>query len=297
MKLRNSALERLVEEDDPVQPVWDILYDIWSADSDSVADHYTHETQASNFERLLLDVYGEFYDTLADRCVNNISLPIPENGTFVVMDAMSVREAPLFVDVLDSMGYDVDVGYSYSAIPSETKFYRDRIDYRGIKREHKTVDVKSRDPTLDGDEDLVWCRFPDALLETIQEGKTELSTIDEAYEKTEDAFRAIVDQLEADRIVFGSDHGYVRLDAGHAFPVSEKWKNRLQEVFTGGRFVSVAEGDANDLVKRGIVAEADGWYLPIGRHTWPARGKYSTFQHGGLSLHECLTPRINATLK
>ncbi|RLM76622.1 alkaline phosphatase, partial [Halorubrum sp. Atlit-8R] len=34
----------------------------------------------------------------------------------------------------------------------------------------------------------------------------------------------------------------------------------------------------------------------IGRYTWPARGKYSTFQHGGLSLLECITPRIEVTL-
>lgn len=291
MKLTNKTLERVVEDDDPVPVVWDALYDIWSTETDSVAEHYRLESHAVNFERILLDTYAEFYDVLANRCVNESALSIPDGGAFVVMDSMSVREAPLFADVLDSMGYDVKVGYSYSAVPSETKFYRKRIEYSELKRNHKSTDVKSRDPNLDGDEELVWCRFPDALLESIQEGKTELSTIEEAYEKTEEALRRIVEQLEADRIVFGSDHGYVPLDS-NVFTLNKRWTKQLQTVFSGGRSVSVANADADDLIERNIVAEADGYYMPIGKYTWPARGKYSTYQHGGLSLHECLTPRL-----
>jgi len=289
-------LAQLVEKDDPVPPVWDALWDIWYPAGGDVSDHYGREDDAVSYERLLLDIYREFFDeVLPNRCVNGASLDIPDGDTFVLMDAMSVREAAMFVDMLEERGHEPETGYSLSSVPSETKFYRDRVDYSDIKREHKTADVKSQDPSLDGDEELVWCRYPDALLENIQEGKTKLSSIEEMYEKTETALRAILDQLNTDRVVIGSDHGYARLDAGHTFQITDGQKSALQETFSG-RFESVGDVNASHLVEEGLVVEADGYYMPIGRYTWPARGKYSTFQHGGLSLLECITPRVEVTL-
>lgn len=296
MKFRTDALTQLVEDDDPVPSVWEAMWDIWSPAADDVVTHYQREEQMVEYERLLLDVYEEFYsDVLPHRCVNEASLQIPDDGAFVVMDAMSVREAARFVNRLREDGYDPSVGYSFSTVPSETTPYRERVGYADLKKEYKSVDVKSQDPSLDGDERLVWCRFPDALLESIQEGKTKLSSIEEMYEKTETTFQRILEQLDANRVVVGSDHGYVRLDAGHTFPISEAQKQRLQETFSG-RFVSVGEVNADDLVDEGLVVESNGYYMPIGRYTWPTRGKYTTFQHGGLSLPECITPRIEVTL-
>lgn len=290
--MRTDSLTRLVESDDPVPAVWDALWDIWYPAGDDVSEHYGRETDAVSYERLLLDVYQEFFtDVLPNKCVNEAALDIPEDGTFVVMDAMSVREASMFVDMLEDEGHEPETEFSFSSVPSETKFYRDRVDYSEIKKNHKTADIKSQEPSLDGDEDLVWCRFPDALLENIQEGKTKLSSIEEMYEKTETALRAILDQLDADRVVIGSDHGYARLDAGHTFQISDGEKSALQDTFSG-RFESVGDVDATQLIDAGLVVEADGYYMPIGRYTWPARGKYSTFQHGGLSLLECITPRV-----
>ncbi|WP_280585077.1 alkaline phosphatase [Halorubrum sp. Boch-26] len=295
--MRTESLTRLIESDDPVPAVWDTLWDIWYPAGDDVTEHYGRETDAVSYERLLLDVYQEFFtDVLPDKCVNEASLDIPEDGTFVVMDAMSVREASMFVDMLEDEGHEPETGFSFSSVPSETKFYRDRVDYSQIKKDHKTADVKSQEPSLDGDEEIIWCRYPDALLENIQEGKTKLSSIEEMYEKTETALQAILDQLDTDRVVIGSDHGYARLDSGHTFQISDSEKSALQETFSG-RFESVGDVDARHLVNAGLVVEADGYYMPIGRYTWPARGKYSTFQHGGLSLAECLTPRIKLDIE
>lgn len=296
MRLKTENLTQLVETDDPLPPVWDALWDIWYPAGDDVSDHYGRESDAVSYERLLLDVYQEFFEeVLPDRCVNEASLDVPEGGTFVVMDAMSVREAAIFVDMLEERGHEPEIGYSFSSVPSETKFYRDRVGYSTLKKEHKTASVKSQDPSLDGDEEIVWCRYPDALLENIQEGKTKLSSIEEMYEKTETALQAVLDQLNTNRVVIGSDHGYARLDSGHTFQISDGQKSALQETFSG-RFKSVGDVNANHLVDEGLVVEADGYYMPIGRYTWPARGKYSTFQHGGLSLLECITPRIEVTL-
>ena len=220
---------------------------------------------------------------------------VPEDGTLIMMDSMSVREASLFVQFLQSGDSDLSVGYSYSTVPSETMPFRERVGYSDLKKEYKTASVKSQEPSLDGDERIVWCRFPDALLENIQEGKTKLSSIEEMYEKSETALRNIIAQLDTDTLVITSDHGYARLDSGHTFQISDRQKNRLQDTFSG-RFESVGEVNADDLVEEGLVVEADGYYMPLGRYTWPAGGKYSNFQHGGLSVSECITPRITVNL-
>lgn len=297
MKLKTNALSGLIDADDPVPTVWETLWDIWYPAADDIAAHYRREKDALEYEQLLVDIYLEFFqEVLPQRCVSEASLTVPQDGTFLMMDAMSIREAARFVDALSSWGYDPAVSYSFSAVPSETKFYRDRIDYNELRRTHISTDVKSPDPALAGDEELIWCRYPDSLVENIQEGKTKISTIENMYETSEATLKTIIDQLETDRVVIGSDHGYTRFDSGHSFPISEGQKDALQDVFSS-RFVSVGEADCEHLVDAGLVAEADGYYMPIGRYTWPARGKYGTFTHGGVSLLECLTPRIEISLQ
>jgi len=296
VKFKTEALTDLVEAENPVNSVWQAVWNIWAPPGDDIGSHYSREPQMVEYERLLLDVYSEFYtDILTDKCVNEASMNVPEDGTLVMMDSMSVREASLFVQFLQGGDSDVSVGYSYSTVPSETMPFRERVSYSDLKKEYKTASVKSQEPSLDGDERIVWCRFPDALLENIQEGKTKLSSIEEMYEKSETALRNIIAQLDTDTLVITSDHGYARLDSGHTFQISDRQKNRLQDTFSG-RFESVGEVNADDLVEEGLVVEADGYYMPLGRYTWPAGGKYSNFQHGGLSVSECITPRITVNL-
>ena len=296
MKFKTEALIDLVETEDPVNSVWQAVWNIWAPPGDDIGSHYSREPQMVEYERLLLDVYSEFYtDILTDKCVNEASMNVPEDGTLIMMDSMSVREASLFVQFLQSGDSDLSVGYSYSTVPSETMPFRERVGYSDLKKEYKTASVKSQEPSLDGDERIVWCRFPDALLENIQEGKTKLYSIEEMYEKSETALRNIIAQLDTDTLVITSDHGYARLDSGHTFQISDRQKNRLQDTFSG-RFESVGEVNADDLLEEGLVVEADGYYMPLGRYTWPAGGKYSNFQHGGLSVSECITPRITVNL-
>jgi hypothetical protein len=296
VKFKTEALIDLVEAENPVNSVWQAVWNIWAPPGDDIGSHYSREPQMVEYERLLLDVYSEFYtDILTDKCVNEASMNVPEDGTLIMMDSMSVREASLFVQFLQSGDSDLSVGYSYSTVPSETMPFRERVGYSDLKKEYKTASVKSQEPSLDGDERIVWCRFPDALLENIQEGKTKLSSIEEMYEKSETALRNIIAQLDTDTLVITSDHGYARLDSGHTFQISDRQKNRLQDTFSG-RFESVGEVNADDLVEEGLVVEADGYYMPLGRYTWPAGGKYSNFQHGGLSVSECITPRITVNL-
>ncbi|AZH25666.1 alkaline phosphatase [Haloplanus aerogenes] len=295
MTLTSEWPKSLVEADDPVDVVWDALWDIWWPPSEGPSDHYDHDREWASveLERTLVDIYWEFYsEVLPWRCVNEASIEIPDDGAFLVMDAMSVREASLFAAALESDGYDVKVSYSYATVPSETTPYKKRVGYADMDREYPSATVRDLDPSLSGDERLVWSRYPDALLENIQEGKTELSSVEDAYDDSLRVFRSILDQLDTDRIIVGADHGYVREESGYSFAISEHEKNRLRDTFGGQRFVGVDQADADDLVEDRLAVEADGYYMPVGRYTWPVRGKYSVYQHGGLSLMECLTPRL-----
>jgi hypothetical protein len=77
------------------------------------------------------------------------------------------------------------------------------------------------------------------------------------------------------------DHRYTRLASGLGFPASDDVQSCLRDVFSGGRSISVRKLNAETvvtarlLVKDGVVIEADGWFVPVGRFTWPVRGKYN----------------------
>jgi hypothetical protein len=299
--MNNEYLERLVTADDPVDSAWDALWDVWSPASETTEAHYdkSREMESVDLEWKLYNVYEELYtEVLPDRCVNEASLDVPEDSALVVMDAMSVREAALFVEALADAGYETSVDYSYATVPSETTPFRERVGYDDLRREYESTKVSTTTPTLSGDERVVWAPYPDTLVESIQEGKTEKGTPAEMYEKTETALLEILSELDAERFVIRSDHGYTRLESGLGFPRSESVKEKLQNVFRGGRSVGVGEVEgealtaAEELVAEGVVVECDGWYVPAGRFTWPARGKYSTYQHGGMGLTEVLTPEI-----
>jgi hypothetical protein len=295
--MKTEHIERLVYEENPVDGVWDLLWDVWSSSGADVSDHYGREQASVDLEWTLYQVYRELYtELLPDRCVTEPSLEVPDDGALLVMDAMSVREAGLFVSALDEAGYGTTVDYDYATVPSETMPFRDRVGYNELKKEWDATHISSQNPNITGDERLIWSPYPDTLAESIQEGKTELSSVEEMYEKTEEVLLSLVSQLDADKVVLRSDHGYTRLQSGFGFPISDHHKNLLQDCFSGGRHVSVAETEASELVDAGLVAEADGYYVPVGRFTWPARGKYSTYQHGGLGLTEVLTPKIEVTL-
>jgi hypothetical protein len=295
--MKTDDIRHLVEDDDPVDIVWELLWDVWSPAAEDIASQYEREQSSVSVEWSLYNVYQELYtEVLPDRCVTEPSLSVPEDGALVVMDAMSVREAPLFIEALDDAGYQTDVGYEYATVPSETIPFRERVGYANLKKQYDTEHASSYSPSLDGDEQIVWAPYPDSLAENIQAGKTEIGTVEEMYEKTEQTLLSILSQLDADQVVVRSDHGYVRLESGYGFPSSDHHRSRMQEVFSGGRHVSVGETDASDLVEEGIVVEEDGYYVPVGRFTWPARGKYSTYQHGGLGLTEVLTPSIEINL-
>lgn len=295
MTLNDKHLHALVKEEDPIDVVWEALWEIWNPPAETPESHYgdRKEIYTVDLESTLKEIYWELYtEKLPWKCVNESSIDVPDSGAFLLMDAMSVREASLLVPELKEQGYEVNVDYSFATVPSETTPYKDRVGYDELKKKYESTTVKERNPSISGDERLIWSRYPDSFLENIQEGKTEIFSIEEAYEDTVDILLSLLEQLDHEKILIGSDHGYVREESGFNFPIGEPQKSEMKSTFGSDRFVSLEESDPEDLIDERMVVEADGYYMILGRYTTPSRGKYGLYQHGGMSITECLTPRL-----
>jgi hypothetical protein len=293
VKISTDFVKSLIESDTPLFVVADELLSIWLQFShEKIGDfYYKGEEEARAFEEFILRGFDGFFRVLAKACVNGQSVIRKETNrtSFVVMDGMSFREGVLIYGMLKEEGYEAKISYGFSAVPSDTFAFREKLDvslssFREV-RGHKNIRVS-------GKEKYVWSYFPDVMLDRIQVGRAVISSLEEMYDISAKIVKVLVSELEADRIFILSDHGYIRSEAGFVFSVSGKAKRKLQEVFGSKRFVQMDDIDLSDLVKEGYVAEFAGYYLAKSRYVWPVKGRYSLYLHGGLSLMECLTPVI-----
>jgi hypothetical protein len=293
MKVDANFVKSLIENGNPVSAVAQKAVSIWlSQNKDKVSDfYYKGEEEVSELEEFILKSYNEFFDVFARSCVDETRVfqQKPDETSFVVMDGMSLREGALIYEVLKGEGYDAKISYGFSAVPSDTAAFREKLpipmeNFKEIKS-HKEIRVS-------GDEKYLWSYFPDIMLDKIQVGHAVISSLEEMYDITAKIIKVLVSKLEANKIVILSDHGYIRSEAGFVFPVSSKARSKLQDVFGNKRFVPMDDIDLGDLVDEGYVVEFAGHYVAKSRYVWPVKGRYGIYLHGGLSLMECLTPVI-----
>lgn len=295
MKLKTDFIESLVKEDNPLPLVWEFVREnIWDTQADvNIEDYYWEgEKRINEFEKTLNAIFGEFYtEHLPSQCLHANKKIVEEDFATIIMDGLSLREAALLIPVLKDKGYVVEEQFGTSAIPSETLPFREKINYRQLKKDLKNKDIATMDESISGDEEFIWCRFPDAIYESIQAGKTKIANIKEMYEKTSSVLLKLVDGLDSNLVVT-SDHGYIRTESGCTFQVEDSSQQKLRTNLGGARYKDMDDKDLDHLVSEGWLVSYDGKYLARARTTWPVQGKYSVFNHGGISIMECITPRI-----
>ena len=293
MKLSAKFVTSLIEGEKTVYIVGNEILDIWlrASKENSISDfYYKGEEEAKSFEEFILKVYGEFYKILARECVNeNYVFQKYGDASFIVMDGMSFREGVLIYNALNSKGYETRLSFDFSAIPSDTLQFREKM---GISMDNFKEINNPKNIRLTGDEKFVWSQFPDVMLDKIQVGHTVISSLEEMYETSARIVEELVRGLKSEKIVIVSDHGYIRSEAGFVFTVGEKAKRMLQDVFGSKRHVVMNDVEVGDLIRSGYVEEVGGYYLVKSRYVWPVSGRYSIYIHGGLSLMECFTPVI-----
>ena len=293
MKVDADFVKALIESEKPVPVVADKVLDIWLRKvQENVGEfYYKGEEDVKEFEELVLKSFDEFYYIFAKACVNEppVLQKEKEGTSFVVMDGMSFREGVLVYHMLKREGYETRIGYGFSAVPSDTHTFREKLD---VSMDNFKATKSYKNIRVSGDERYVWSYFPDIMLDRIHVGHAVISSLEEMYEITAKIVKTLVGKLKAGRIVILSDHGYIRSEAGFVFPVSRKAKGKLQNVFGSKRFIPMDDIDLSDLVDAGYVIECAGYYVTKSRYVWPVKGRYSIYLHGGLSLMECLTPVI-----
>ncbi|MFQ6056663.1 MAG: hypothetical protein ACE5KE_01380 [Methanosarcinales archaeon] len=261
---------------------------------DNMCDYYsTSEKLASDFEKILYQIYPEIYEVLAIRVSNEDTLfQILEEDAYalVIMDGLSLREGVLLNQDL-SAEYKVVFKYSFSAIPSDTNFYTQKYFYaespailekmENLPFEFKKVlrckDVISYTPSKD--KVVVWSRIPDKNLHELRESFSMWDLVD-IYQDTKKILICILNSLFDifDKVYVTSDHGYI-IDQYiwkglRDFPSDKRYSNAMSESLK--KYCK--------LINR--------YWLLIGRYNTIKRGRHGNIRHGGWSFLEVITPFI-----
>ncbi|KXB04915.1 hypothetical protein AKJ49_01575 [candidate division MSBL1 archaeon SCGC-AAA382A03] len=293
MKIKNNFIEKLVEEKNPFTLLWNYMTDeIWKYQND-LESFYGQEKKMKDFELFLHRTFDEVYTDLLPKYCTGKGYKIKLKHPIIFLDSFSIREAILLKEKLKEKT-DCKLTYSFSAIPSDTKSYKEKIDYSKLKKNNKHTEIKDMESLeIEGDEKIIWSDFPDALLESLSEGKTILGTVTETYKKLEKLVLKLIEQLNHDKIEIMSDHGYVRHQGAYTFSMDEKDQKKVRKVLKGRRKESISEAEKLPKGMKKFVVEYNDFYMAKGRYVWTTiGGKYSKLQHGGVSLIECMTPRL-----
>lgn len=293
MKIENKFVKGLAKARNPIPLIWEyILENIWQLE-DNIKDYYALEEKMKEFESFLNKVYGELFTEILPKACINEGKKLDLKNPIILLDSLSIREAVLLCNKLEKENFDYDLSFSYSSLPSDTRFFKEKISYPELRKEHKTLELHNPEKiSLDGDEELIWSDFPNARLERISAGRTVLDNVVDMYKECESILWKLIDQLEAKEMQVISDHGYTRAEAAYSFKTSQEDQRNLRKVMGGGRYRPMGEIDAKELVKGGYLIDFNGYYMGRARYTWTVGGKYKIIQHGGVSLLECLTPRL-----
>jgi len=293
VKVKNEFVKWLIEKENPFPSIFSyMMNEIWTYKED-IKEYYKQGQDMNSFERVLNDSYYELYTELLPRyCVGTDFEINLDEKKLIMMDSMSFREAVLLQKKLEEEGFQTRFSHGFSSIPSDTQYFKSKISYN--KENPKKMKINNSEQfMLEGDEDVIWSVYPDSRLENIQEGRTVLGNTKDTYREMENIVMNILKQHENDRFLISSDHGYTKSTGGYQFRANKDDLRRVREVMSGSRYKETEMNDnIGKMVDAGFLVYFNGYAMARGRYTWPIGGKYNVYQHGGVSLMECLTPKI-----
>ena len=298
MMINTNFIKALIEDDDCVLLVGEYLKTLWenvAKNVNGLEDYYTiGENECKNIIHFLDKSYFEFYRALAKACLEKKSIfeeyEDCDDCCFIILDGMSFRESSFLYNKLMNKDLNVKHSFNYSALPSETEFFRAKIP---VKISDFEIVNKINNIQVPSDSRYVWSQFPDIMLDKIKTGLTVISSLENMYETTERIVFEILSQIDAKKILISSDHGYVRSEAGNVFAVNKNARKTFKDNFGSKRYTKISEDfNADNLINSGYVEDFNGYYLTRSLYSWPVKGRTSTYIHGGLSLMECFTPVI-----
>ncbi len=273
-----------------------MVEDIWHYQPE-LKDYYRQEKRMRDFELFLVRAYDEIFTDLLPKYCTGVEPSFDEEATNLFLDSLSLREAVLLKAKLEDE-YDVELDFSYSALPSETIFYKEKISYKNLGSSGSHAKIQDLNNfSLSGEESFIWSDFPDARLESLSKGRTVLNAVSTAYNEIEELVFSVMKQLEGSQLTIRSDHGYVRHQPDYSFSMNSSDKKEVKDLLGGSRFIEEDEAASVPEGMENYIVSYNGYHMAKGRYVWPVAGKYKKFQHGGISLLECLTPVLNIVKK
>jgi hypothetical protein len=259
LKIPNKIVEDLVEKDDPFPAIFRYMkQEIWQPKED-LSKYFQQDKEAKEFEKFLQHTYFElFTEELPKYTTGGLDVEL-ENKKLIILDMLSIREAVLLKQHLERKGYGTELDYSFSAIPSDTKRFKKKINLPQKKKDYKYRKINdSKNFSLDGDEKFVWSSFPDSWLEDIQKGKKIKADEKEVYRDTEEHLDKILEQLEGEEIVITSDHGYNVAKPAFQFDLASEDQKKISDVMGNKRAVKDKEVNADKQVEAGYLIRYNG---------------------------------------
>lgn len=232
----------------------------------------------------------------------------------LVLDALSLREAPWILHQAEKRGYTVHAARPTGAeLPADTTPFakalgfgqRTTLGNNGASNAHPFAGVHTESADIawadcaaqvgSQPDWFFWHHWPDHKLHEHDAPGKGLQTLTEEVEThlSGDAFWSLVERLASGRrLIITADHGYAA--SGQFTDSSNEEKEYLKQVYKSGRSHKTDQAAGAWVPPIDIsVTSAHGQHLYVnGRRKWASHGGYPTLTHGGLSVLEVCVPFI-----
>ena len=238
----------------------------------------------------------------------------------LILDALSLREAPWILSEAERRGYAVKGGRpTASALPSDTTSFAKALGLPqrsalaagkvpGLRLEGAATAYfeqpweECADTLPNATDLLVWHGWPDSLMHDLSSAGPGLKQLADDVRKvlTGDGFWKLVDRMAQGRsLVITSDHGYAASGLYADVP-DDGQKSYYQQTYGAERMAQAADLSASHWLPPVDIplATARGSYrFALGRRGWRVQAGRKNLSHGGLSVLETAVPFIELARK
>jgi hypothetical protein len=320
-----QLLDRLLTE--PADVAWPLIFkELWKRLSlpikgDSASELVQRDKSIEGLDLVLSssawDLWRDFESAAPSNAKQLESFwnQAPAGKAVLVLDALSLREAPWLVQGATQRGYSVKKASALaSALPSDTTSFAKLLGLPqrsalasgavgSLKLSGATTALfdqpwtECADTVPNSSSLFVWHEWPDSLLHDYAAPGKGLSPLAQAVGRTlqSEDFWTFIDRLATGRsLVITSDHGYAASGQfGDVHDVSQK--EYLASKYGAERFIaSTDQADSAWTPPLDIsLMTARGLYrFVLGRRSWSVAGGRKNLAHGGISLLEVASPYI-----
>lgn len=235
----------------------------------------------------------------------------------LILDGLSLREAPWIIEQAKERGYKVDARVTASELPGDTRTFARALGLQqrsSLENNHAPATFKLAGAHTDTSSNnwtdcasligaqpqwFFWHHWPDNRIHDLggQSGHGLQDLSKEIEERLSDSsFWTLIERLMYGRkLLITSDHGYAASGLFHDITDLAQVAH-LKSVFSSGRYTTSASADTNEIwippIDMNIDNSKPDTRMVLGRRRWKSPGGYPTLTHGGLSILECASPLI-----